>query len=95
MTFLFTFSFDYTFVKNAYDEMLNTSHVFVAISGVKVVAVILLFLVWYNKFFKSLDENGKKTPITACSSTGSASGTDCPVAISRDMRQRRKYGGNC
>lgn len=62
MNLLFTFSFDYQFVKDVYDELIRSGHVFVAITGIKVLAVALLMLTWYNKFFKSMDQHGEKTP---------------------------------
>ncbi len=59
---------DYDFIQGVYAQMVATDPVFFAITGMKGLAVVLIVMRWYHKFFKSLDKDlgseGKSFPLT-------------------------------
>jgi hypothetical protein len=49
------FEFDYEYIEGVYSQLITTQAVFATVTGIKVLAVILLMGHWYVKFFKSTD----------------------------------------
>lgn len=59
---LFVFQFDYQFVNSVYQQLINTNQVFIPVMGIKIFAIALVLINWYNKFLKSTDDPDSKRP---------------------------------
>ena len=62
-------NFDYSFVLEMYQEMLDRDSIFVLISGLKVVGVVFVIIVWYGRYLEALkapddDKTSNVLPIT-------------------------------
>jgi hypothetical protein len=59
------FEFDYEYIEGVYSQLITTQAVFATVTGIKVLAVILLMGHWYVKFFKSTDVKEGKEALKA------------------------------
>lgn len=59
--------FDYTWIKEIYDNLIDLDEIFQIVTGLKILSVVLLLLYWYFKFIKFTDTNEgtvKRSPLT-------------------------------
>ena len=56
------FKLDYDYVNGTYKDLISANNVFIAITGIKVLAVLFIIITWYNKFFKTLEDPGANRP---------------------------------
>ncbi len=58
-------NFNYEFIFNAYNELLASQSIFVIITGLKVVGVCVVTIVWYGKYLDYIgDKENKTSPLS-------------------------------